>query len=74
MSINESTPGAATPDIDQAMLLQAALTQLKQLADRVAVLEAKQANSRTTITHPSPPARGRDPYLHRQTGWQPTRR
>jgi len=74
MSTNESVHLAPERDIDQSMLLQAALAQLKQLTDRVVALEASQANAQArTVVHTSSPARGRDPFMHRQTGWQPTR-
>ena len=76
MSINESAREPSTSEIDENMLLQAALAQLKQLTDRVTALEAAQlsATSPMDTQHSSSQVRGRDPYLHRQTGWQPTRR
>ena len=76
MSINESARESPSSEIDQSMLLQAALAQLKQLTDRVTALEAAQvdAPSTTDTQHSSSQVRGRDPFLHRQTGWQPTRR
>lgn len=76
MSINESAREPSTSEIDENMLLQAALAQLKQLTDRVTALESAQlsATSPTDTQHSSPQVRGRDPFLHRQTGWQPTRR
>ena len=76
MSINESAREPSTSEIDENMLLQAALAQLKQLTDRVTALEAAQvdASLAADTPHVAPQVRGRDPFLHRQTGWQPTRR
>ena len=75
MSTNDPALESSS-QVDQAMLLQAALVQLRQLTERVSALEAERPASTqaTPSTGHTARNRGRVPYLHHETGWQPAKR
>jgi len=66
--------------LDQGLLLEAVVAQLRHVNERLTVLEQQSRGDQVTVaaaprtpTQANTQMRRHDPHTHRQTGWQPRR-